>query len=259
MQSIGKSLAFLALMAATRPALTQANLTIQNHKPESPTLNLPYTADYDVSSVQHLADGTTIVRHITGHAARSSAGVERLEGTAIQNNPNANAPGTQIWILDRTQHTAILLNTKLKTATLTRLPPDATVAVSFTPTSPGQQPAPRVPKPENLTTESLGTRVEDGIDLIGRRVTSTIPTGAIGNEEPFLVTTETWSAPQLKLVVSRAEHDPRIGEIDMKMTNLTRNEPDPALFQVPPDYKLTEQHTAMPPTPVPTNPTTPIN
>src|ERR1039457_4966299 len=68
MQCIGKSLAFLALMAPPRPALTQANLAIQNHKPESPTLNLPYTADYDVSSVQHLADGTTIARHITGHA-----------------------------------------------------------------------------------------------------------------------------------------------------------------------------------------------
>jgi hypothetical protein len=254
--SVRYSLPLLVLtIAATTSAVSQANLNIQNKKPETPVLNLPYTADYDVRSVQHLADGTTIVRHISGHAVRSSAGIERLEGTLVPSTPGSNTPTTQIWILDRTQHTAILLNTKLKTATLTRLPPDATATVGFLPATPGQTPAQNLAKPQDMTTDNLEPRTQDGIALVGRRVTGTIPAGAIGNEEPFQVTTETWFSPQLRLMVSRIEHDPRIGERTVAFTNIHTEEPDPTLFQVPPDYKLTEQHTAIPPTPIPIKPT----
>ena len=250
---ICRSLALFALIAATHPCLSQGKLTIQNHKPETPVLSLPYTADYDISSVQHLSDGTTITRHITGHAARSTAGVERLEGALVSNSPQANTPGTEIWILDRTQHTVVLLNAKLKTAFLTRFPPDSTVTIGFLPPSPSQ--APDRAKLESVNSENLGSRVQDGFVLTGRRVTGTIPAGVVGNEEPFLNTTETWESPRLKLLVSRSEHDPRLGELDMKLTKLRAEEPDPALFQVPPDYKVIEQHPIpTPTTPAPTQP-----
>ncbi len=45
----------------------------------------------------------------------------------------------------------------------------------------------------------------------------------------------------LKLLVMSKSSDPRMGETTYKLTNLSRAEPDPALFQIPADYTVKEQ------------------
>jgi hypothetical protein len=52
------------------------------------------------------------------------------------------------------------------------------------------------------------------------------------------VTTETWHSPKLKVLVMSKSSDPRMGETTYKLTNLSRAEPDPALFQIPADYTI---------------------
>ena len=92
-----------------------------------------------------------------------------------------------------------------------------------------------------FTTEKLGTQTFDGVMAEGQRQTMTIPAGAQGNDRDFNVITETWNAPDLRIAVYRKTSDPRSGESITKFNNLSRNEPDPQLFQVPGDYQVVDE------------------
>src|SRR6185437_10853306 len=106
---------------------------------------------------------------------------------------------------------------------------------------------------DEIKTESLGKQEVGGVTSEGTRVTRTIPAGAIGNEQPIQITVETWTSPELQTVVLQKRNDPHFGETVFRLTNINRSEPDPALFQVPANFKI-EQHTMRmkmeaPPTP----------
>jgi hypothetical protein len=85
--------------------------------------------------------------------------------------------------------------------------------------------------------ESLGTQVIEGVSCEGKRETRTIPAGAIGNERPIEITSETWTSPELHALVLRKRNDPRFGETTYRLTNIKRGEPDASLFQVPEGFK----------------------
>jgi hypothetical protein len=89
-------------------------------------------------------------------------------------------------------------------------------------------------------TEDLGTQVIEGVRAQGTRTTSTIPAGAIGNERPIVTVSERWTSPELGIVVMSKHSDPRLGTTTYRLTDLVRNDPDPALFQVPADYTVKE-------------------
>lgn len=89
-------------------------------------------------------------------------------------------------------------------------------------------------------TEDLGTQVIQGVSAQGTRTTTTIPAGAIGNQRAMVIVEEKWVAPNLQITLMSKHSDPRFGEIDYRVTNLDCSEPDPALFQVPPDYTVKE-------------------
>src|SRR5262249_46066358 len=85
-------------------------------------------------------------------------------------------------------------------------------------------------------TTSLGSKEFDRVRADGSRTTWTIAAGKIGNEKPIDVISERWYAPDLLLVVSSRNFDPRRGETTYRLNGLKRGEPDPSLFQVPADY-----------------------
>ena len=76
--------------------------------------------------------------------------------------------------------------------------------------------------------------------MTGVRTTHTIPTGKIGNDRPIAIVTEVWTSPELKTTVLSKRSDPRMGEQTFKLTNIQRVEPDPSLFTVPSDFKITD-------------------
>lgn len=90
----------------------------------------------------------------------------------------------------------------------------------------------------DVRTESLGQEVLQGLTVDGTRQRSTIPAGAIGNEQPIETVTETWSSPELGVLVQQDTTDPRFGETHYRLTNVVREEPAPELFAVPADYKI---------------------
>jgi cytochrome c556 len=94
---------------------------------------------------------------------------------------------------------------------------------------------------ERKKLESLGKQIIEGVEAIGNRSTFTIPAGEIGNTRPIEIVNEEWYSPELDLMVLTKRSDPRTGETTYRLTNLTRNEPDRALFEVPADYTLTSR------------------
>jgi hypothetical protein len=93
---------------------------------------------------------------------------------------------------------------------------------------------------QESTSESLGTRVMEGVQVDGKKTTVTLPAGAIGNELPLVTTTETWYSPELQTTLYSKRDDPLSGTTVFQVTKLRRSEPDAALFQVPSDYAVGE-------------------
>jgi hypothetical protein len=98
--------------------------------------------------------------------------------------------------------------------------------------------APDEPAP---ATENLGDQTIDGIHATGTRMTTTIPAGKMGNEQPILVTSERWYSPELKATVMTKHSDPWAGELKTQFTNVNTSEPDSSLFLVPGDYKVMDE------------------
>src|SRR6185437_14333917 len=83
-----------------------------------------------------------------------------------------------------------------------------------------------------VTTDSLRVQTMNGLQAQGKRVTRTIPAGQIGNAEPIVIVSEVWYSPDLQVVISSTQKDPRFGETDYQLTGINRAEPDASLFQV---------------------------
>jgi hypothetical protein len=106
------------------------------------------------------------------------------------------------------------------------------------------------------TTENLGDQMIGGIHATGTRVTTTIPAGKMGNDQPILVTSERWYSPELKTTIMTKHTDPWAGELKTEFTNVNTSEPDSSLFTVPSDYKVVDEkagpflfHKQLPPPP----------
>jgi hypothetical protein len=100
-------------------------------------------------------------------------------------------------------------------------------------------PTARTKAPE-VSAESLGSQVMEGVSAEGRKVTRTFPVGTMGNDRPLVSVTETWFSPDLKEYVLTKTSDPRTGESIVRLRNIERSEPDPALFRAPSDYQMVD-------------------
>lgn len=90
-------------------------------------------------------------------------------------------------------------------------------------------------------TESLGKELVEGVPSDGTRITSNIETGAIGNDRPIQITTESWYSSELQTQIKSVHSDPRTGEEVFRLSNVSRVEPPSNLFQVPADYEMIER------------------
>lgn len=86
--------------------------------------------------------------------------------------------------------------------------------------------------------EDLGTATIEGIEVQGRRLTYTIPTGEIGNDQPLTSVSETWSAPSLGIALRSTHDDPQSGKSSTEVVRLDLSEPPLSTFQPPEGYKV---------------------
>ena len=81
----------------------------------------------------------------------------------------------------------------------------------------------------------------EGLTVTGTRHTTIVPVGAQGNDRPITSVSETWFSHDLKAAVLTTTTDPRNGKTTMRLTNIVIGEPDPMLFQPPPDYSVVDE------------------
>lgn len=193
----------------------------------------PYSADVNNASVKTLPDGNTIQRMTTGHVARDSEGrvfsQETMTGLFGQSGSK-----TVTFISDPVAGYAYTLNAETKTATRRAL---------HTPSGTNAHTAPTRPVNPNVVTADLGTQLVNGVNAVGKKVTHTIPAGAMGNAQPIVATSQTWTSPDLQVVVSATRVDPREGTSTYTLNNIQRAAPPATLFQVPSDYTVKDAPT----------------
>jgi len=230
--------------------------------------NAPFAADAVTTVTQVLGDGTRIEQSTNARFYRDNAGRVRREQTILglaALNPTGESrtaitidpdPGDAFaFTLDPSTRTArqvsrssgpvVWLNgtaadngTRAYVATLNlQLTDVLTASDSQRRVRAGATDGARpVSQPE----ESLGTRLIEGVNAVGRRTKSVIPAGQIGNDRAIEITDERWESPDLKLLIRSHHHDPRTGDVEYRLTNVVRQEQPLDLFMIPPDYTLQE-------------------
>jgi hypothetical protein len=113
-----------------------------------------------------------------------------------------------------------------------------------------------IQKNYDIKNESLGTQTIEGVNAEGKRTTTTIPAGAIGNSMPIEIVYERWYSPELQVIVQSRHSDPRFGLQTYRLTNIRREEPPASLFSPPANFKqagdkMTKPRPTDPPKPPP--------
>jgi hypothetical protein len=223
----------------------------------------PYTAEFKITQVQTLADGTTITSEGTEIRARDSAGI------TMQSNTN------QDWHLGRMVGSAgavhdtdgtILANwySVTNAGHVFKMPPkeqrhgcwtSANLRMEWNDTPRTTPPPTYVFNPQTRAVEQVQAPVQrsrpridelpnisiQGVEARGQRITRTIAAGEVGNDQTFVTVEENWMAPSLGLELRQSTEDPRTGKRTRELVNLTLEEPDPSLFQPPADYNVTTE------------------
>ncbi len=220
-----------------------------------PISGAPYTAQATTETVQTLADGNRIRHTTTAMVARDSQGRTRRE-QSFDFVPLAGQaqPQKVVFIHDPVAQTSYVLNpdhtaqkmpflTQQKMPFVTQMSQSVSGGAStrvMIATSVAPDRSQFSDKTGESSTEQLGQQMMEGVQAQGKRITTVIPAGAIGNEQPLTEVTETWYSPELQTLVSSTRTDPRTGTTTYKLTNIQRSEPPADLFQVPSDYTVNE-------------------
>lgn len=85
--------------------------------------------------------------------------------------------------------------------------------------------------------EDLGTHSIEGVSAHGVREVQTLPAAGSNTGDGIVLTDEYWYSDDLHMNVVVKHDDPRTGSVTMKLTQVTRTEPDPSLFQIPDGYQ----------------------
>lgn len=209
---------------------------LEGGKPGVVVTSAPFSGKEVTNQTQTLPDGTHIVRTNTAQFYRDSQGRTRIERTFSGMGPwSGGTPRTTIEIFDPVANVMYMLDPSTSTATKMTLPPAPTAAQIAKHEAEHQA----MQASEQATTASLGTQTIQGVSCTGTQTTLVIPAGKIGNDRAITVTTQRWYSPDLQITLQSKHTDPRIGERDFEFQNLSRTEPDAALFQPPAAYTLT--------------------
>ena len=213
----------------------------------------PFSADATTTVTQVLSDGTRIEQTTSARFFRDRAGRVRREQTIVGLGAIGGVGNMQTITIapDPANGTAFTLDPTTRTARrVPRIGIPLTGNMTFRVNGEvfsvqgrnGGAPLGAGSKP---TEELLGARQFEGMRALGRKTTSTIPTGQIGNDRPIEITDERWESPELRMLVYSRNSDPRTGVVEYKLTNINRAEPPADLFTIPSDYAVNEP--ALPP------------
>ena len=130
------------------------------------------------------------------------------------------------------------LDVRGKTARITRYTPPPYNAANARRTAElqAQARAERATRADAPVVERLPERTIAGMRAEGVRSTYTIPAGREGNDGDVKIVYEAWTSPELKILLASTLDDPRRSKVMMTVTELSREVPAAAMFEVPADF-----------------------
>jgi len=202
-----------------------------------PVTGKPFSGRDSIEWTRTLEDGSVVTTHLTALVARDSQGrIRRERTTFVPANSNQQSKPMEMIILDPTAHTRTICDLATRRCSVN----DYSAPVKFTPVPAG----PLDNGKRYLTRESLGTNTKDDLNVVGTRETLTINAGVIGNNQPVVTTREFWYSSDLEINLSVTRKDPREGTQVIQLIDLSQDEPDPSLFQVPSDFVIEDLRTS---------------
>jgi hypothetical protein len=236
----------------------------------------PYSAETVRETIQTLSDGNRIVQRTTGRVYRDVEGRVRREDDRPSGAPTISIsdPVAKLsWTLNPDTRTArettgvsaslfsefmVTLKNRLRTAEPSTTVPKLGVITGGGGRGAGGARGGSIEPPNTLKAaprsgvggrgagpgyeqaeEQLPNKSIENLLCTGVRRTTTIPKGAIGNEQPIKIVSEEWTSIDLQVLVLTDLNDPRSGRSTYKLLNVRRSDPDLTLFRVPSDYTIT--------------------
>jgi hypothetical protein len=239
----------LLLLAASPHARAQCMSRVYGLGIEDAT-GKPFQADVQFTSP--LAQGSASLEPRNAHMARDSQGrtrVDRNDGkykVASGVGEGAEVEQHHIDICDPVAQQSITLDTLNKSATVHKAAAN-NVGVHRAYIGGFCNHQIRVVPPNSAeTVEDLGHRTIEGFDAVGTLQKHTVPnsfTNATGTTVKQLTSTsEVWCSQELGAVLLRITGTVERGASHTAtVSNIQRTNPDPALFQTPPDYRVVEK------------------
>jgi len=196
-----------------------------------PVAGKPFMGRSTTEWTRTLADGTVVKTHLFTVVARDSQGrIHREMHHFVPVDSNEESKLIQIKISDPITHT----RTECKAVTHRCSVTNYHAPTSFTPRPTGEFDNGK----RSLTRENLGSDSIEGLNVVGTRETLTINPGVVGNSQPLVTTREFWYSPDLQVNLSITRQDPGDGTQTVHVQDVSRSEPDPAMFQIPAGYVI---------------------
>jgi hypothetical protein len=214
-----------APQAAPAPAHTPQLVAGSSQMPPA-IKGAPFTAKQISELKGTLRDGTNVDRIDTFTRSRDSEGRTRTESdtSVLIRDPVARV----VYELNKTTHVATL--PLVSSATQDQIREAAQAALEAA-------------QAQKITRESLGTKMMEGLLVEGTRTIEIGTFAGLETDPVIKIVEEHWYSPELKMDIMTSRDDPRQTTMSIfRLTDIQRTEPDPALFQLPPDYTVRDQN-----------------
>ncbi|MGA2809369.1 MAG: hypothetical protein ABSE87_14670 [Terracidiphilus sp.] len=191
----------------------------------------PFSAKSSTEWTRTLPDGSTIMTRLEANLARDSRGrIYRERHSFVAANSGRPSPLNEIHIYDPLSRTQALCSIRTMECVLSDYYPRTFFDTPVT----GLNSA----GTRSLARESIGSDTIEGLYVTGIRETTTINAGVVGNEQPLVSTREFWFSEELQTNLAVTRDDPREGKQVIRLSNLSRAEPDPHIFEIPIGYTV---------------------
>jgi hypothetical protein len=224
---IAASLLILAVVSSAAPAAVAQAADVF----VTPIPNAPFSGMIHVERSVVRPDGSVISRKTVRNIARDTQGRIRNEYRMLLPVSSTETPQvTQVLIYDPQTRTSTMLYPSQQTFTTGTVnrPPE---------TVPPGHLGNGVPPNDFTKEEDLGVHDMAGVMAHGVREVQTIPAEKSSTGKEIVITDEYWYSDELRINVVIKHSDPRTGSVAMIVSQVNRNEPDPALFVVPDGFK----------------------
>jgi hypothetical protein len=193
--------------------------------------NAPFSATVNTEWIRQLPDGSTITLKNHRAIARDAAGrIFQERRMLVPEGGKIESEVTHIEISDPVAQQLYICIPRERTCQLEVFSGQDFASPLRAAATPKQ--------PDSSGSEDLGTQSVGGRETVGTRETMVIPAGTIGNNSPLMSKREFWYSPLLGLNLISRRQDPRFGEQNFELSDITVGEPDAKLFEVPSGSKI---------------------